>query len=79
MDERTAKLKARVDELMDWMRQDMQQQITIDNYGPRSQKIVAIDKLVTQGKDIDSLSLSFDSSLVLIIDGKEYLVPAVQQ
>lgn len=79
MDERIKKLRTRVDELMIWMRNDMQQQITLDNYGPKSQKIVAIDKLVTQGNDIDSSSLSFDSSLILIIDGKEYFAPAVQQ
>lgn len=79
MDDRTTKLRARVDELMAWMRQDAQQQITVDNYGPKSQKIVAIDKVVTDGKDIAYAANPFDGALILIIDGKEYFVPAIAQ
>lgn len=78
MEDRIAKLKHQVQELLDWKKQNAIQQIPF-NPPVNTTRIMQEGMLVTDGKVDDSLVIAFDTSLEVSFDGDIVWLPVKKQ
>lgn len=77
MNERILQLKKQVDDLLEWKKNDQQQQITLQNFGPNSRNIFHIDHMLFTGKTVAEPFASAEISLEAVFGDLNVFLPVL--